>query len=780
MEGKQFTWIPFYEELANKLLEYKGKRKELVEIVYSLDGKYVSYIHNDDGSNATDIDPFSVFAIFNRGVTDENRKTILSHFKNKLGITTDLPHDYDGVPILNAQQSIFFGRDTAGSQIPDLWNLFESAINGNQPDFEKFFDKLQHAKGIKWNITIGLFWIRPNEYMPLDEKSRTYLSQKGIHICPEKEITTNNYLKLLKDVKDGFNNNMFVEKTLAELSFSAWKLTQNENVKIWLVGYTFGGDKSQLDRFLQESIWEGGFDNIKDRKQIELVRKINKGDIMVLKSTSTKGTNHDIPFLRISALAIVDDINETAEIGRTKFSCAVKYYSTDTKDFTENQYGKFRKTIHACTDKEIIDYVMNKMNPQDDNQSNTLAMHNKLTNELISLLRSNHNLILTGAPGTGKTYLAKQIAQQLIFGEVKGKMTDEEQKQFNEQCGFVQFHPSYDYTDFVEGLRPKQDDNGNVVFERKDGVFKKFCKKAIAKESTEENKFDEIWDKFIADIRVKLSNGELTKIGNWEYGLSTKDSLKYSSINTPSQYSFTITKKNILDTYCGRQARPSGAFQKDMLDIVQHLKQTYNLSDKPEQTDSGDKTTKQYVFIIDEINRGEISKIFGELFFSIDPGYRGTDGKVKTQYQNLIEEDDEFFDGFYVPENVYIIGTMNDIDRSVESMDFAFRRRFAFKEIKAIDRVEMLYDAETGIGEYAEKAKNRMIHLNEEIEKIEGLSSAYHVGPAYFLKLKNYNGDFSQLWKYHLEGLLREYLRGMQDIKGKIGVLNDAYNNDND
>ena len=270
--------------------------------------------------------------------------------------------------------------------------------------------------------------------------------------------------------------------------------------------------------------------------------------------------------------------------------------------------------------KKIDHYIEEKFKPMNSKKN---------LNEYVQLLKSNHNLILTGAPGTGKTYIAKEIAKGM-------GCTDDE-------IGFVQFHPSYDYTDFVEGLRPKQDDNGNVVFERKDGEFKKFCKKAIAKETTEENKFDEIWDKFIADIRVKLSNGELTKIGNWEYGLSTKDSLKYSSINTPSQYSFTITKKNILDTYCGRQARPSGAFQKDMLDIVQHLKQTYNLSDKPEQTDSGDKTTKQYVFIIDEINRGEISKIFGELFFSIDPGYRGTDGKVKTQYQNLIEEDDEFF-----------------------------------------------------------------------------------------------------------------------------------------
>lgn len=99
------------------------------------------------------------------------------------------------------------------------------------------------------------------------------------------------------------------------------------------------------------------------------------------------------------------------------------------------------------------------------------------------LLKSNHNLILTGAPGTGKTYLAKQIAQQMILGEVKKEMSPEEEKQFNEQCGFVQFHPSYDYTDFVEGLRPKQDAGGNVGFERKDGVFKEFCKKSLTIEA---------------------------------------------------------------------------------------------------------------------------------------------------------------------------------------------------------------------------------------------------------------------------------------------------------
>lgn len=799
MAEKQFTWIPFFKEFADKLLEYKEKREELVEIVYSLDGKYVNYIHNDDGNKVTDIDPFSVFAIFNRGVADDNRKIILSHFKDKLGIVSELPHDYDGVPILNAQKSIFFGKDNANTQILYLWNLFESAITRNQSDFVDYFDKLQQTKGIKWNLTIGLYWIRPDEYMPLDGNSRTYLQKKGIHVFDEKEITANNYLNLLKNVKDGFSNNKFDEKSMVELSYSAWKLNKNENVNFWLVGYSWGGDKSQIERFFQKSIWEGRFDNIKDGKQIELAREINKGDILILKSTSTKGTNHNIPFLRISALAKVDEINETTENGKAVFSCSVEYFSNEKKDITGNKYGQFRKTIHKCTNKEIINYVMSKMN-HPNNQSNTLAMQNDITNKLISLLRSNHNLILTGAPGTGKTYLAKQIAQRMIFGETKKEMTDEEQKQFNEQCGFVQFHPSYDYTDFVEGLRPKQDDSETVGFERKDGVFKTFCANALenildSQKSEEtlqkENLARELLEDFLQNAIDSDENFETQGTKNNFHIIESKAktitidipknekariiSLPKSDLITLLENEADIKGSRDLQPYFNRKYRT----QQDSYTFVIYEKlRGINANDKTKNVSLVEK--KNYVFIIDEINRGEISKIFGELFFSIDPGYRGIKGKVETQYQNLIKEDDDFYEGFYVPENVYIIGTMNDIDRSVESMDFAFRRRFAFKEIKAIDRVEMLYDAETGIGEYAEKAKNRMIHLNEEIEKIEGLSSAYHVGPAYFLKLKNYNGDFSLLWKYHLEGLLREYLRGMQDIKGKIEVLNDAYNNDND
>lgn len=199
-----------------------------------------------------------------------------------------------------------------------------------------------------------------------------------------------------------------------------------------------------------------------------------------------------------------------------------------------------------------------------------------------------------------------------------------------------------------------------------------------------------------------------------------------------------------------------------------------------------------YVFIIDEINRGEISKIFGELFYSVDAGYRGTKGRVNTQYQNLVPKDDLFAKGFYIPENVYIIGTMNDIDRSVESMDFAMRRRFAWKEITAESRQSMLDEDDAWGGnpkpspDVIAEMKIRMNNLNACIidnyldgtlssrDKI-GLTKAYQIGSSYFLKYATY-GNFDELWENHIEGLLYEYLRGSSNAETKIERLHQAYN----
>lgn len=303
----------------------------------------------------------------------------------------------------------------------------------------------------------------------------------------------------------------------------------------------------------------------------------------------------------------------------------------------------------------------------------------KLKNmQLFDILKFQKNLILTGAPGTGKTFLAREIAAAMI------DCTMEELKD-NKQFGFVQFHPSYDYTDFVEGLRP-QKSGSNIVFERKDGIFMDFCRKAL------------------------------------------------------SAYKEAQEKKEV---------------------------------------------PPKYVFVIDEINRGEISKIFGELFFSIDPDYRGVKGAVSTQYSNLWKDDLKkalFDDGekFYVPENVYVIGTMNDIDRSVESMDFAFRRRFAFREIKAEDRTDDILG--TLDPKVKDVAKKKMKAINDIIanSKELGLGQQYKLGPAYFMNIEKYDGadKWKSLWENHIEGVLREYLRGRPstDIKEAMDKMEKAYN----
>ena len=377
----------------------------------------------------------------------------------------------------------------------------------------------------------------------------------------------------------------------------------------------------------------------------------------------------------------------------------------------------------------------------------------------INLLKANKNLVLTGAPGTGKTYLAKEIA-----------------KAMDAEVEFVQFHPSYDYTDFVEGLRPIKGSNNQIFFERKDGEFKKFCKEAIINKPVDNDEFQSYWIEYLLNIPSQITisgifniylsrNKELTRlyvndIRYFESELIHSNSYTYSCDDLKRIYDKSYSPED----FCG-----NAYFIRYGEIIISDMEKTIGLPSK--HSCSGGA----YVFIIDEINRGELSKIFGELFYAIDPGYRGMKGKVKTQYQNLINKDDAFVDGFFVPENVYILATMNDIDRSVESMDFALRRRFAWKEIKPEDRLEML--SEKLDHNTCDKAIRVMNALNEEISKTRGLGSAYQIGPAYFLKLdkEHYNGDFTALWDMHIEVLLKEYLRGYSNADAKVEEFKNVY-----
>lgn len=457
------------------------------------------------------------------------------------------------------------------------------------------------------------------------------------------------------------------------------------------------------------------------------------------------------------------------------------------------QYGKAKTSWKFWIPKDSsIEELLSTLN-----KTNTQAKDMNNYSNYINLLQKNYNLILNGAPGTGKTYLAKQIAAHIIFdGNVPENF--EEHPKFIEQCGFVQFHPSYDYTDFVEGLRPtRPNKDGNIGFERKDGVFKAFCKNAkIFQKEISHNiptystafsdmSFEFLYNSLLEDIRNEKILEMVSVTGkHYELGVGTSGNIQIGP-HPPKSVNKRNTK--ILFDYLVReniQVLPNTWTAQDYFNIIsnetkgnintidyknyewvlrQLLSRYYETSATTSKLASLKKELASYIFIIDEINRGEISKIFGELFFSVDPGYRGVKGKVQTQYQNLITEDDPFKDGFYIPENVYIIGTMNDIDRSVECMDFAMRRRFTFKEITA---------EESGINMgLSGEATKRMQSLNNAISEIEGFNSSFHIGAAYYLGVTDYN----ELWELKLQGLLKEYLRGMPDAEDTLETLKKAY-----
>lgn len=775
MDSK-FTWVPLYEELAQALLRYKEDRTELVEWIYEDLGKVtradgqslVAYLKQKDGSRIIDIDPFSVFAIFNRSTSWENRTKLLTHFKKKFRLTSTTPSDFNGIPTVDARRSFFFSWKSDNSKvIHDLWQLFEKVISDH--DISEAFDQVLENGMPKYSLTMCLFWICPEKYLALDSRNRSYLESFGF---PNEfpKFNYDEYSNLLAKVQKKINNGDIPCSSFLELSLFAWK-TATTTPNVWLVGYTFS-DSSQFDRFVENSIWEGHFNDnsTNDQKLLTLATTIKKGDILILKSTSTKGAKHDQPFLRVKAVAVVlSDVNSSKNDGYTSCVCNVQYYGIKDSDFDNPVLASYRKTIHLADDKAkpLVDYANSLINPT--------HMPQLKYKEYIDLLTEAHNLVFTGAPGTGKTHMAQAIAEEM------GAVTK-----------FVQFHPSYDYTDFVEGLRPIEKGDGKLGFERKDGVFKEFCREAIKnlidseksiESLTKEMSWQEKLDRFVEDsieegTKFKTVNGSefiISEIKNHSIVIHNEQNEKTTQVAVNADEILELLTNevplNIVRDIRNYFSRKFGTQPDSYAFVI--AKAIRAMRQKMPVVEANKIDRKPFVFIIDEINRGEASKIFGELFYAIDPGYRGKkDYLVQTQYQNLVPETDIFAKGFYVPENVYILATMNDIDRSVESMDFAMRRRFTWKEVTPTDTEAML-DALP----CAKEAKATMNRLNNAIEETGGLGAAYMIGPSYFLKLGENGCDFLKLWKMNIEPLLKEYLRGFRKADEIIDRFNKSYFN---
>ena len=348
-----------------------------------------------------------------------------------------------------------------------------------------------------------------------------------------------------------------------------------------------------------------------------------------------------------------------------------------------------------------------------------------------NLLLSNKQLIMNGAPGTGKTYSARNIIADILLDTLcESENKKEEIKKV--RMDMVQFHPSYDYTDFIDGIRP--DLSGNELkYSLKNGSFKSFCRRAGV-------------------IERILAAGK--------------------KVDASSLENFLIGEDESIKKFWKSEIE-KGELKKEI--------------DKEDITEFDPSKLPSFLFIIDEINRAEISKVLGEIMYCLDPDYRGIKGAISTQYSALATDETFFInkdnDKFFIPSNVYIIGTMNDIDRSVEVFDFALRRRFVWYEVKSDEvmddilrsmKVDDLLDS--NYGDYTEKIEN----LNKAIGDKLKLGRHYHLGPSYFAKIKLYydeSKDYKKalegVWYNHISQILNEYVKG----RGKENEVEDIREN---
>lgn len=681
-----FTWIPYYKEFAQRLTQFQKDRKRLLNLIYNnRDELLAKYLHDQGGEGdlLEDIDPFTVFGLFNRGIKHENRINSAKLFKNIFDIKADIPKDFEGIPVLNNQKSHFFGfRSHRGkNDIQNLWNLFIKVVNDE--NFEEEYNTVIKQFIIKVNITMGLFWIRPEKFLAFDRTNRQYLKEQyGIKL-PNKAPEYSEYMKILDSINKKMASGEIKENTFYELSANANNL---------------GYDNSDYDSYLE---W-GSF-------------------------------------------------------------------------YTE-------------------------------------------------LWKKRKNIILQGAPGTGKTYRIPELVVRLCEPEFdannatrKELMSVYNRLKEEKRVMFTTFHQSMDYEDWLEGLRPVLE-NDQVTYKIESGIFKRLCTEAERPLSAKKdvNISDEaiVWKVSLSGTgdnpvrRDCMKNGYI-RIGWDGYGENITEETDWSIHNGEGKTilnAFINTMKVgdvVMSCYSSRTIDAIGIVtgEYEWHDNFEHYKRVrrvkwlvkdinedivklnddktmtlgtvYRLNaitldkvksllDKYEASKTLIDNNKPYVIVIDEFNRGNVSKIFGELITLLEPDKRKGMRNAESVLLPYSKKE------FYIPSNVFLVATMNTADRSLDTIDYAIRRRFAFITVKPQEIDDDNFNSElfrevsslfiSNYDEYAESGFDDTIKLLPA----ETLSEEYRpedvwIGHSYFIMDGEYALQDRLL--FEIIPLLEEYIR---------------------
>ena len=813
----QFDWISFYEEFAYKLLAYKDNRQELIEKikqVYEVTGiKLPTLERNENGDNEiVDIDPFTTFGLFNKGITNANRVKIITAIKDLFEVSSPVPTYFDGIPVLNNQMATFywFGSGRGEHDIDNLWDVFDYAIalsRSDSPELrEKFSDSFNASlsqKGVKWNLSMGLYWIRPNRFLNLDSRNRWFIINndslpesvvakvRNLKSMPEAEA----YLAICDECLSYIHSDKSPYDSLSALSFSAWNVSKQDDGYEKLTEDSSSNSGAKFLRWFKPLLQAlkdlGGSATPKEarNKIIENEKLTEEETSAVVGKTQTPEFNNDVAWARQYLVrgGYLDNstrgiwkltengwtVDMTDELASEIFKTIVKENQQDKEDkgsaLADEDVNTKRYWIYSpgnnaskwseCTEKGIMligwgeigdltrftsksemksamqdTYGDNK--PYRNAALATWQFSNEMKpGDIVFAKQGMYKIIGRGVVESG--YIYDDSSEDEYNNTRKVKWTDIGEREHPGKAVMKTLTDITQYTEYVEKL--------NAMFDTEDDDDDIDVEEEPLNTYTKEN--------FLADVYIS------------EKQYDTLEGLLRKKLNVILQGAPGVGK-----TYAAKRLAYSmmGVKGPERVQLVQ-FHQSYSYEDfvegfRPSSTGmnfeikkgafynfckkASDDKENEYFFIIDEINRGNLSKIFGELFMLIEADKRGND--IQLLYSS---------DKFSVPKNVYIIGMMNTADRSLAMIDYALRRRFAFFEMKPAFESEGFRKYQYVLeNDKFNKLIDCVISLNQKIADDDSLGEGFCIGHSYFCDIEEIKENtLTDIVEFEIIPLLKEY-----------------------
>ena len=810
-DSNRFAWVDFYMELAGKLVPFSKNREALVEKIKKIYLKIgINLPKLEEGGNVFDIDPFTTFGLFNKGITTENRIKIITAFSEEFSVSAAVPTEFDGIPVLNNQKATFYwfkgGRKE--HDIDNLWAVFTSALEyadtHNSDSRERFiqsYDAALQQKGVKWNITMGLFWVRPMEFLNLDVRNRWFISQSEFtsktftdslpvkykgdtsDVVPSGE----EYLKICDDCKALISVGSYSYKTLPELSAEAWvAVTEN--------------DKKTKSAEEQEKNFRKWMSTQQSASGTPMASGSIANNAIAIRKICSEMSLDDFP--EITNLYSITDLDQFFKIRES----IMKHPDYDAINRKHGNgylnsaltiwYEKYLKWLADGGDPDTLEDEGNVNVLADDTSKDVRYWIYTVFNDESWKECQKKGIMVIGCDNIGDymQYDSKEALRQALIETYEGESSRKNQALMTWSFSRIIKQGDVIFAKRANTLVGKGVVTGEYAFDDSRPEYKNVRTvkwqqigewehpgNAVAKRLTDISPYTEYVEKLNAIFGAEVMD-EDEDAPEIIYPPYTAEDFLSEVYMTKEEYDILVavlmSKKNIIlqgapgvgKTFAAKRLAYSimGEKDKERVMMVQfhqsysyedfimgfrpsaagfELKKGafYNFCKKAEEDSDND-----YFFIIDEINRGNLSKIFGELFMLIETDKRG----IELQ---LLYSDERFS----VPENVYIIGMMNTADRSLAMLDYALRRRFSFIELKPGFETDGFRAYRQGL---ASDKFDRLItcieSLNNTIASDESLGEGFCIGHSYFCNLTGETLTDQALFaivEFEIIPLLKEY-----------------------